>query len=86
VNSSKDISIDLGENNTNFLDFYLEQVQKQAYKLTLFGANGEPISNADVIISLNITGVDEVMRKQVKTNSEGQILFGELSIASRLSA
>ncbi len=52
----------------------------------LLGANGEPISNADVIISLDIEGVKEPYKKSVKTNSEGLINLGGLSIVKRVTA
>jgi hypothetical protein len=86
LNNIKDINIDLGEGNTNFLDFYLDQDSHKSYRLTLLGANGEPISNADVIISYTVIGVNEIERKQVKTNSEGEIKLGSLAIVSKISA
>jgi hypothetical protein len=52
----------------------------------LLGANGEPIVNADVVISLNIAGVKEPERKTVKTNNEGLINLGHLLIVKRLTA
>jgi len=42
---NKDITIDLGENSQNFLEFYLEKNSKNQYILNLLGLNGEHISN-----------------------------------------
>lgn len=39
-----------------------------------------------MIISYNVAGVEETERKQLRTNAEGQIRLGPLSIVSRLSA
>lgn len=86
LSSGKEIRIDLGEGTSNFLDFYLDQDAHGDYRLSLLGANGEPISNADVIIGYNVAGVEETERKTLRTNADGQIKLGHLSIVSRLSA
>lgn len=84
--SSKDIQIELGENSSNFLDFYLDRDSKGSYRVTLLGANGEPVSNADVIIGYNVIGVDEAEKKEAKTDAHGRIHLGQLSIVRVLSA
>lgn len=86
LNHNKEISIDLGERTTNFLDFYLERDSNSSYTLNLFGANGESIPHSDVNVSYIVKGVDEVERKQLKTNEKGQINLGNLSIVKKLSA
>lgn len=76
----------MGERNTNFLDFYLERDSNSSYTLNLLGANGESIPHSDVNVSYIVKGVDEVERKQLKTNERGQISLGNLSIVKKLSA
>jgi hypothetical protein len=76
----------LGERSTNFLDFYLERDSNSSYTLNLLGANGESIPHNDVNVSYTVKGVDEVERKQLKTDERGQISLGNLSIIKKLSA
>lgn len=45
VSHSKAIRIYLRDNNTDFVDLYLEKNKKEEYVLNLLGLNGEPIAN-----------------------------------------
>ena len=68
VSHSKDIQIDLSENNQNFIDIYLEKDRQGSYILNLLGLNGETINNSDIILTYSITGVEEPQKTKVKTD------------------
>jgi hypothetical protein len=50
------------------------------------GANGETVPNAEINLTYSVVGVDEVERKQLRTDYQGQIQLGKLSIVKKISA
>lgn len=56
------------------------------YLLNVFGANGEPIPNTQVVLAYSVKGVEQKEKVTLKTDNQGQIHLGQLSIVNSLSA
>jgi hypothetical protein len=65
------------------MDFYLEK-KGQDYYLNLLGVNGEPIPFNELNLNYEIIGFNETQRVQLRTNEQGKVKLGKLSLVKKL--
>lgn len=63
----------------------MERIGKE-YVLNLKGLNGESISHTDVNVGYSIVGIDDFDKVQLRTNENGKICLGNLSLAKKITA
>ena len=68
LNSNKTVSIDLEEENNNFIDIYLARNTSAEYILAVKGKNGEPIPNVGATFSYEQFGINFSFSKSLTAN------------------